>query len=371
MRKRILSLAGLLTILSLSLAACGPTPQPEIVKETVVVTEEVEKVVTATPEAVAEPTEVNIVGFIASTTDESWNKTLVQSLDRVAEARPHGLQVNYEIVEKVAWADVERIAREYAQTGEYDIIWYHTGYRDAARKVQDEFPDQLFALISAPGSFTEDYQPGKNVYWINSSAISACSYLTGLLAGHLTESNIIGITASYPSSDINDPVNAFMEGARSVNPDVKFKITFIESWYDPAKAREAAAAQLNLGADFIYSTLDGTVEAVREHGALLSQMYVDISDMAPDVFVTAPLGRWDPWLYLVIDEWWDHTVYGRPYRSPEAEITFTMRDGTCDLSPISEDLVPAEVIDSVMAVRQKILDGELVIGANYEMPESD
>jgi basic membrane lipoprotein Med (substrate-binding protein (PBP1-ABC) superfamily) len=100
-------------------------------------------------------------------------------------------------------------------------------------------------------------------------------------------------------------------------------------------------------------------------------MYVDMSSMAPDVFVTAPIGKWDPWLYLFIDEWWDHAVYGKPYSSPEGEITFTMRDGTCDLSPISEDLVPDEVIDSVMEISQKIMDGELVIGANYAPPESD
>ena len=59
------------------------------------------------------------------------------------------------------------------------------------------------------------------------------SYLTGIVAGKLTKSNVIGMVGGYPIPEVNRLMQAFMEGARSVNPEVKFLVSFIGSWYDP------------------------------------------------------------------------------------------------------------------------------------------
>ena len=61
--------------------------------------------------------------------------------------------------------------------------------------------------------------------------------------------------------EVNRLVNAFFAGAKEVNPDVKSKVTFIGSFFDPPKAKEAALAQIDAGVDVIYAERFGVIEA--------------------------------------------------------------------------------------------------------------
>ena len=47
----------------------------------------------------------------------------------------------------------------------------------------------------------------------------------GEIAGEMTTSNVIGTVSTFPAEDTNDQINAFVAGARAVNPEVKHKIT--------------------------------------------------------------------------------------------------------------------------------------------------
>ena len=60
---------------------------------------------------------------------------------------------------------------------------------------------------------------GGNVYWVY-KRIHEPSYLMGILAGCSTKTNVIGAVGTYAYDDVNDEINAFFEGAKSVNPDV-------------------------------------------------------------------------------------------------------------------------------------------------------
>ena len=68
-------------------------------------------------------------------------------------------------------------------------------------------------------------------------------------AGRLNETGVIGAVAAFPFPNVNGPVNAFFAGARSVNPDIETRVTYIESWFDPAAAQEAGTALIEEGAD--------------------------------------------------------------------------------------------------------------------------
>ena len=70
-----------------------------------------------------------------------------------------------------------------------------------------------------------------------------------MIAGAMTKTNKMGVVGGYPIPEVNRLVHAFMDGVRAVNPDVKFMVTFIGSWYDPPKAKESAFAQIERGAD--------------------------------------------------------------------------------------------------------------------------
>ena len=82
-----------------------------------------------------------------------------------------------------------------------------------------------------------------------------------MLAGGLTKSNVIGVVGGYPVPEVNRIANAFIAGAQAVNPDVEVKVSFINSWFDPATAKEAALAQIGAGADVLYAERFGVIEA--------------------------------------------------------------------------------------------------------------
>ncbi len=367
--KRLRTLVKLF-IITFIVAACVPST-PIVVEETKEATsvDAEMQTVSSTAQVAEEPTDFKMVTIHVSPVDTGWERSLILAVERLAASKPHGLTITNEAVERVAFADVERIIREYSASGKYDLIYLNTAYRDAACKVAAEFPDQLFAIKTNPSAY-KCFTGGNNLFWLNSSAISQCSYLAGVLASSVTKSKIIGVTASMPSAEINEGVNAFIEGAKATDTDVKVKVTFVDSYYDPVKAREAAEAQLNTGADLIYGTLDGTAEAVIAHKAYSISNYVDYSYLAPDNTVASIVANWDPGLKMLIDIWWNHKMYGGPYNSPSTAIAYSMWDNSCDLA-ISDKLVPPDVIAKVQDLKQQILDYKLVINANYEKPASD
>ena len=93
--------------------------------------------------------------------------------------------------------------------------------------------------------------------------------------------------------EVNRLVNAFFAGAKEVNPGVKCKVTFIGSFFDPPKAKEAALAQIDAGVDVIYAERFGVIEAAKEKKILAISNMSDQSALAPDTVVTGPV--WDMW----------------------------------------------------------------------------
>ena len=87
-----------------------------------------------------------------------------------------------------------------------------------------------------------------------------------MIAGKLTKSNTIGTVAAMDIPEVARLTNAFCTGAKEVNPAVKCKVTFIGSFFDPPKAKEAALAQIAAGVDVIYAERFGVIEAAQEKG---------------------------------------------------------------------------------------------------------
>lgn len=342
------------------LTACAPaaTPAPATqapVETTAPTAAEASPAETAPAEG--QPTELHMAALLSSTTDNPWDQSFLLSYQRVQEKPPHGLKLaDLDFTEGVYGDEAENVLREYAATGKYDIIWAHSAYTDQIKKLKDEYPEVLFVVT---GSGNEAL--GGNVYWLFLH-IHEPAFLMGRYAGALTKTDVIGMIAGYETDDTLDVFNGFLDGALSVNPDVKAKVSFIESWYDPAKAAEAANAQIAAGADQIYQNSYG-FEPCIEKDVYCYSTYTDLNFLAPENVLTSALAFWDPHVVYAIDEWWKHKTEGTPYNAPMEVVWFNMAEGTGDIAPLHglEAEVPESVQADVMKARDDILSGDLKV----------
>ncbi len=113
------------------------------------------------------------------------------------------------------------------------------GNEEAVRRVAADFPEIAFV-------FGSGWRSGRTqILAVFDNWIHEPAYLCGMLAGGLTKTGTIGVVGGYPVPEVNRIVNAFNAGVKEVNPDAKVQVTFINSWFDPAAAKEAALAQID------------------------------------------------------------------------------------------------------------------------------
>ena len=318
--------------------------------------------------AATEPTELKIAIVTDTSLEEPWNTALLAALERVIAERPHGLTVSYDIAENVADPDAARVLRQFLSTGEYGVVIAHAPFVDAVTELRQEYPDVAWLGVGAGWPQGEG-----NLYFVDIAAYEP-AYLTGIIAGMMTKSHVIGAVVGFAYPAPNSAVNAFFDGARSVNPETEGRVTYIDSWWDPAKAREAAAAQIAAGADFIYAERFGPFEAAAEAGDVYAFGHIfDQHELSPDVVISSAVVDFDPYVTYIVDLWWDHVVNGASYNAPAAPVIFYMADGGSHLAPfyVFDEILPADVKSKVDEVKQSILDGSFKVPFNPNQAVSD
>lgn len=313
----------------------------------------------------ADPTEVSIAIVLSSGLESAWDASLIEALDRAKEAKPHGLDISWELTDPL-WGDEAGDAMLlFAESGAYDIIWAHSSYSDQVKKMKDDYPDIPFVVS---GSGNEGL--GGNQYWIY-KRVHEASYVLGVLAGSLTETNTLSVVGTFPADDINDEINSYFAGARSVNPDIKQKVAFIESWYDPAKASEMTTAQISTGADIIF-TLAGNFKPCEVAGILCFGNFADESSYSPSTVLSSTIARWDPEVSWILDEWWNHETAGTPYDGNTDIVWKGYADGGVEVASYNDlaDRVPADVKALAEETIAKIKSGELTVELDVSLPTS-
>jgi basic membrane protein A len=313
---------------------------------------------TTAPPVAEGPTDLSVALVLLGVAEEPWYSTMIDSVGRVSTEAPYGLNITSEIFENISYADGERIMRDLAASGKYQMIIAHSAFSDGVNAVKAEFPDILFAF-SGSGNTPE----GGNGYWID-VWVHEPAYLAGIIAGMMTETNKISGVAAFPFPNVNGPLNAWVDGALSVNADVEANVNYIESWFDPATAKESAVAQIANGSDMVYMERFGPLEAVQSADAVYSfGHFSDQIALDPALVLSSPVAKWDPAFNTLVDEWWAHVTEGAAFDAPMERIMFFMAAGGADIGAIS-DSVPADVQAAVTEARDKILSGELVIDFN-------
>lgn len=313
------------------------------------------------------PTELHIAAVFPSTVDEAWSKAFVESFKRIQAEKPHGLTLTLDYTENVFGDDAQRALDQYAATGKYALIWADSSYSDQIKNLKDKYPNILWAFTGSGNNGL-----GGNAYWTYNHVHEA-AYLLGVIAGTMTKSKVIGAVAGFPYDDVNDVLNSYIDGAKSVDPSIKAKVTFIESWYDPAKAKEATYALIAAGADYIYAERQGPFDACAEKKVFAFGQYEDQNYQSPDVVVSSTILKWDPQFEYLIDQWWAHATIGTPYNAPMDPVWFPMAKGSTDIAPFHgfDSKLPADLIQKITQMKADIISGKLVVPLKVGQPVSD
>jgi basic membrane protein A len=300
---------------------------------------------------------LKVFGAFATPIEEPWDGVIHSALNR---AQDDGL-IEYEFTDDIGYAgDMERVLRQVVERDQPDIIFGDAfGNEELTRRVAADYEDIAFVFGSGGGPVEPNFSVFDN--WIHEP-----SYLSGMLAGELTESNVIGIVGGFPVPEVNRIVNAFIDGAQEINPKVEAKVTFLNSWFDPAAAKEAALAQIDAGADVMFAERFGVIEAAAENGLHAFGNMSDQTELAPDYVVTGPV--WDMWPTV---EYVINQVNVGSYTAQDLKDFSMMAKGGASLAPINTDVkggLPDKIIQQVEDREQQILNGTFRVDIDEAQP---
>ena len=298
---------------------------------------------------------LKVAGIYTVPFEQQWVSRIHLAL-KAAEARG---EIEYKATENVANPDYERVMREYANGGSQLIFGEVFGVEAAARKVAKDFPKIAFVAGSSG-------KPTGNNFSVFDNYIQEPSYLSGMIAGGMTKSTKIGLVGGFPIPEVNRLMNAFMEGARSVNPKVTFSITFINSWFDPPKAKEAAFAMVDKGADILYAERFGVSDAAKERKVLAIGNVINTQEQYPDTVVASALWNMQPTVDEAIKQ-----VKAGTYKAADFGPYSTMKYNGSSLAPLGtfESKVPADLKKKVADKQAEILAGKFAVKVNDAQPK--
>ncbi len=300
---------------------------------------------------------MKVAGIFETPIEEPWVKQIHEALLQAKKE----LDIDYTWSESVKSADFARVMREYAEQG-YDLIMGDAfGAERIARRVARDYPDTAFVFGSGIGPADPNFAVFDN--WIHEPA-----YLSGMIAGRMTKSNTVGVVGGIAIPEINRLSNAFCAGAKEVNDQVRCKFSFIGSFFDPPKAKEAAIAQIEAGVDVIYAERFGVIEAAQEKGILAISNMSDQASLGPKTVITGPIWDMYPTVKHVVA-----LVRAGVFTAQDFGGFSYMGKGGAYLAPYYEfeAKLPGDVKKMVADRRQEILDGVFRVNLDESTPRSD
>ncbi len=301
---------------------------------------------------------IKVAGIYTQPIQQKWDARLHNALNKAFKEE----KIEYKYSEKVSNSDYVRVLREYAESGVDLIVGEAFGISREARKVADDYKKIAF-LMGDP------FKPHGSNFAVFDNYIHEPCFLMGIIAGSMTKTNQIGMVGGYPIGEVNRLFHAFMDGAKTVNPDIKFKVTFIGSWFDPPKAKEAAFAQIEAGVDALYAERAGVVDAARAKGIIA---FGNVNDMnkeenGKNVVVTSALWHMESAIDHAIK-----AVKAKKFKAENYKEWTMMAKGGASLAPYYEfsDKISADIKAKVEKLTKDIKSGAYTVTINDKEPKS-
>ncbi len=354
---RLLPIVVILVIGLLLPACTTPTEAP--------VAAPTEESIAAPTEAPAMPTEaeepaaemeqekkIKMAILTSGTVDDlSWNYQMQQAMLTVLEERD---DLEAELSERVDPANAERVILEYIDRGFNFIVSHSTLFGEALMKVAEDHPDINFAWAVGQERLAENVAA-------YSFPFQEPFYLMGILAGGLSETGVISITAGMDAPDFFAYKEAFKLGAMESGADITTLYTAIGSFTDVLKAKETTLAHFDTGADLAvaigFGPALGAIEAAEERGLYATGYVGDMTSIAPENIPYSFVWDISKVLSVMLDDIEAGTFLPTKYYQ------LGIADGafTIVLNPSLEDKIPAAVIELMNQEFQRIESGEFVV----------
>lgn len=245
-----------------------------------------------------------------------------------------------------------------------DVIFVISyGFEDQLKEIADQNPDKIFVNIDTV--VQNDGGTITSVDFIEEES----AYLTGVVAAMTTlDSSIPGINDAKiigaVGGDVDPVVNAFIfaytNGAHSVDPEIEVASTFLGSWDDTAKGKQAALQLYDQGSDVNFQIAAaaglGVLQAAAERNLYAIGVDTNQNDLEPGHVIASDLkdvGRAITDLYA--------TIADGSYQAGQV-LEYGLASGAVDVTfEAQEQVLPQAIIDHVDEIRQQIVSGALVI----------
>ena len=180
-------------------------------------------------------------------------------------------------------------------------------------------------------------------------------YLSGMIAGGMTETGLIGYVAARPTPNVIVDINAFALGVQSVNPDADVVVRWTNTWYAPTAAQQQAEALVEQGVDVltIHQDSPAALQVAERHGIDAIGYQSDMRAFAPSSILTSVVWNWGEIYNKAIDRLGDGNNSSRP-------IWLGLRDGVVGLAPLSSR-VPDELIRLVERRQRQMTEGRFYV----------
>jgi simple sugar transport system substrate-binding protein len=182
--------------------------------------------------------------------------------------------------------DAERSIEQLARSGHKLIFTTSFGFMDATLKVANKYPDVFFEHATG-------FKRAKNMSTYAARFYEG-RYIQGQIAAKMSKTGVIGYIVSFPIPEVISNINATMLGAQSVNPNMKVKIIWVNSWFDPGKEADAAKALIDQGADILTQHTDSpaATQIAEQRGIHSFGESSDMIKFGPKAQLTADTDYW-------------------------------------------------------------------------------
>jgi simple sugar transport system substrate-binding protein len=282
--------------------------------------------------------------YLGNPGDAGWTYAHEQGVKEV-EAK-FGDKIKVTRVENVPEsADSERVFRDLANKGNKIVVGTSFGFQDFELKVAKDFPDTVFEHATG-------YKKAANFATYDVRTYQS-AYLAGLVAGYTTKSNTLGFVGSVPVPEVVRNINAFTMGARSVNPNVRVKVVWINSWFDPGREKQAAETLIGQGADVLIQNTDSTatMQTAEQKKVHAFGWDSDMKKFGPNAQLGACVSNWGVYYTHLVEQ----VMSGKWTNEP---VWWGLKEKALDLSDINTDAVSPVAQKALNQKREDIASGK-------------